>query len=154
MANYDGLPEWVSTWTPLLQAAIKQSSHDQYRRGVEQFLKRCEEECPVRLYSIRDLDNCLAEYGWHVYETLGGKGKQRLINAVFGIEHFLPATRKSLVLGRRSITGWQKPRPPVAHPTIPWHLVAFIAVELVCSSHHTHVPHVRCRGHDCVQIAA
>ena len=67
MTNYDGLPEWVSTWTPLLQAAITPGSHDQYRRGVEQFLKWCEEEYPVKLYSIRDLDNCLAEYGWHVY---------------------------------------------------------------------------------------
>ena len=135
MANYDGLPEWVSTWTPLLQAAITQGSHDQYRRGVEQFLRWCEEEYPVKLYSIRDLDNCLAEYGWHVYETYGGRGKQRLINAVYGIEHFLPATRPELVLGRRSITGWQKLRPPVSHPPIPWHLTTLIAVEMAKMGH-------------------
>jgi len=94
-----------SIWTPLLQASIEQSSEVEYARGVRFFLTWLNEEYQAPVYDAWDLDMALCEYGWWVFETMGGRGKNRLNNAVFGCEYHLPIFHKQLVMARRSLKG-------------------------------------------------
>ena len=127
-------PEWAAVWTPLLQGAVKASSEGQYRLGVRHFLNWVEES-QISLLTTRDIDNALAEYGWWVFERFGGRGKWRLHQAVHGVEHFLPATFQKLVLGRRSVKGWNHFRPPKSHPPLTWSLTCLLAVECCHMGH-------------------
>ena len=129
-------PEWASVWTPLLQAAVRSGTDYNYRLGVKHFLNWLGGEggaCPMN--TAMDVDIALCEYAWWVYENWGGHGKWRLNMALFGVEHYLPALQKKLQLGRRSLTGWNNLRPPIAHPPLNWALTCLIAVE-VCRMGH------------------
>ena len=122
-------------WTPLLQAAIAESSEAQYKRGVEQFLKWLQDEGHPPLYTVIDIDNALCEYAWWIYCHFAGRGRSRLHNAIYGIEHYLPRTEKQLVLARRSEKGWKKFRPPLSHPPLNWGLTCLIAEQLARGGH-------------------
>ena len=128
-------PVWGRAWTPLLQAAIRESSEDQYRRGVGHFIDWLDNvfRCPLR--TAEEIDDALCEYGWWVYEHWAGRGKWRLNMALFGVEHYLPALQKKLQLARRSLTGWNNLKPPIAHPPLNWSLTCLIAVE-ICRMRH------------------
>ena len=109
-------PEWASVWTPLMRAAIAASSQVEYDRGVRYFLTWLEFEGRGPLRTIADIDDALCEYAWHVYETVGGRGRSRLHNAIYGIEHYLPRCKGRLVAAYRSERGWRLWHPPSAHP--------------------------------------
>ena len=126
---------WESCWTPLLQASIQESSEVEYRRGVTFFLKWLREEYCAPVIHAWDLDVALCEYGWWVFESMGGRGRNRLNNAVFGCEYFLPVFSKQLVMARRSLKGWTLLRPPMAHPPINWGLSCLVAHQLSVLKH-------------------
>ena len=78
-------PEWASVWTPLMGAAIAASSQVECVRGIRHFLTWLEFEERGPLRTIADIDHAPCEYAWHVYETMGGRGRSRLHNAIYGI---------------------------------------------------------------------
>ena len=129
------LPEWASPWTSLLEAAVQPQTGRQYRLGVQHFLIWIRNEFRYPLRTAREIDRALAEYGQWVYEHHGGRGKWRLRMAVFGVEHFLPSLQKKMVLGRRSIEGWNNLRPPTPHPPITYALACLVAAELSRMGH-------------------
>ena len=91
-------PVWGRAWTPLLQAAIRESSEVQYRRGVGHFIDWLDNVFRCPLHTAEEIDDALCEYGWWVYENWAGRGKWRLNMALFGVEHFLPSVEKKLHL--------------------------------------------------------
>ena len=99
-------PPWVSPWTPLMQAAIAASSEVEYRRGIKFFLEWLNEEGKPAIYTAKQMDYALCEYGWYVFENMAGRGRSRLHNAIYGIEHFLPAFKGRMTCARRSEVGW------------------------------------------------
>jgi len=123
-------PEWGSVWTPLLQAAIRGGTDYNYRLGIKHFLDWIDFEYRAPLRTAREIDEALCEYGWWVYENMGGRGKWRLNMAVFGVEHYLPQLEKQMKLARRSLKGWTNLRPPVSHSPLNFSLVSLIAMEL------------------------
>ena len=92
------VPEWASVWTPLLAAGVEGSSEYQYKLGVRAFLEYLEEEYQKPVETAREIDNALAEFGWYTFETMAGRGRNRPNNATFGVEHFMPALKKKMVL--------------------------------------------------------
>ena len=128
-------PEWASVWTPLLQAAVQASSEVEYRRGLKFFLDWLREKNYPPIQTAVQMDEALAEYGWHVFEEMGGRGKSRLHNAIYGVEHFLPRFQGLLKLARRSEVGWRFLRPPKSHSPINWALTCMMGQHLASKGH-------------------
>ena len=120
-------PAWASVWTPLMGAAIAASSQVEYDRGLRYFLAWLEEERRGPVRTIPDIDDAFCEYAWHVYETMGGRGRSRLHNAIYAIEHYLPRCKGGLVGAYRSERGWRLWNPPSSHPPIDWQLTCYLA---------------------------
>ena len=78
---------WEPTWTPLPQAAIAESIEAQYKRGVEQFLTWLRDEKHPPLYTLYDIDIALCEYAWWIYCHFAERGRSRLHNVIYAIEH-------------------------------------------------------------------
>ena len=116
-------------------AAIAASSQVEYDRGVRYFLAWLEEERRGPLRTIPDIDDALCEYAWHVYETMGGRGRSRLHNAIYGIEHYLPRCKGRLVGAYRSERGWRMWNPPSSHPPINWQLTCCLGQQVASMGH-------------------
>ena len=66
---FSGGRPWGSTWTPLLQSSVAESSEINYRRGVRYFLEWLDAEYPAfAITTAAQMDDALAEYGWEVFE--------------------------------------------------------------------------------------
>ena len=106
IGGYTERREWSTIWTPLLQAAVRGGTDVNHRLGLKHFLEWVEVEHGEPLRTARDVDVALCEYGWWVFENWAGRGKWRLVMAVFGVEHYMPELEKQLRLARRSLQGW------------------------------------------------
>ena len=113
---------WGRLWTPLLQAAVQPQTSYQYANGLKHFVEWAWYEYGGPLMTAEEMDDALCEYGQHVFDVDGGRGKWRLNMALYGIEHYVPAFHEKLVLSRRSLKGWSLLRPPSAHPPITYGL--------------------------------
>jgi hypothetical protein len=117
-------------WTPLMEAALSAGSEINYRRGVILFVEWAQDEYEEELESFEDLDEALAEYAWHVFESKGGSARWRLENAIYGIEWLLPGCKGRLRFARLSNSGWRKLKPPTSHSPMTWPICVAVALEM------------------------
>lgn len=109
---------------------VNGSTLSAYRSAVGEFATFCSDQCRDP-QTVFDFDNCLADFGNHLYSISPLRGqRQLLINCVMGIELLNPHLKGSLKRSRAVYAGWDKIHPSSSPPPIPAALIALQAMTL------------------------
>lgn len=104
-----------------------------YDREVGDFLFYCN-EFEIAAHGLASLDDALADYVNFKFTLSTSRGpRERYVNAVMGVELFLPRFSKKMLKARAIYTSWDRRRPAKSPPPLLFGIVVLLALIFLAS---------------------
>ena len=120
----------------LLEGNYTKDTKRRYKMAVSEFVRWCCDRGFDDWYSIGSLDDSLVDYchWWYLGgngANILGKGRQKMVNTVYGIYMLQPRLRNLLKGSEAALRGWVRMHPPVARPPLSWDVSVAISIQLL-----------------------
>lgn len=115
----------------LLEAGYAKKTTKDYKLAVTDFLNWCDEH-DYDTSDYDELDEHLCDWMHEIYTDYDGNHyKQKVANAVNGVQMLLPRAKGKLLIANKCLKRWTKARPSVSYPPLTWDLAVTIAVQMI-----------------------